>query len=107
MLATDVVFDALSRSNAGILQRELCNERRASYETEEGAFDAEAFSADLFRAKLTVVRAFCIFPGTIYLVQAGLFYKLDGWGQLVAYLEQMVRILGPAYFGIDPANLGL
>jgi len=104
-IATDIVFDALSRSKGGIIQRDLCDERRASYQTATGAFDAEAFRSDLGGAKVVIARSFCIFPGTLYAVQAGLFYKLDGWGQTVAYLQQMARVLGPAYLGIDPASL--
>ena len=69
-LATEVVFDALAHGNSGIIQRDLCDERRASWETAEG-FDAAAFGKDLRDAKLNVVRSFCLFPGTIYATQAG------------------------------------
>jgi len=101
-MAIDVCFDALSRSQSGIIQRELCEERRSSYASaEDGGFDAAAFQSDLNSGKLTVVRSFMIFPGSIILVQAGLFYKLDGWHQWIDYYNHMLDVLGPAYFGMD------
>jgi hypothetical protein len=100
-LAVQVVFDALACSQAGILPRDLCDERRASYQTPEGGFNPDTFRADLLRAKAVIVRSFCIFPGSIILVQAGLFYKLDGWNQYLDYLSHTWDVLGPAYFGIE------
>ena len=96
-----VVFDALSTSQSGIIQRELCDERRATYQDTAGSFDPDTFNADLRRAKGVVLRSFCIFPGSVIVVQAGLFYKLDGWQQWLDYYNNMLDILGPAYFGIE------
>ena len=47
----------------------------------------QAFESDLFQAKLTIIRSWLLFPGSILFVQAGLFYKLDGVGQFVQYYE--------------------
>jgi len=87
-LAVQVVFDALSRSQSGILQRELCDERRASYEDDGGGFDAAAFAADIAAARLTIVRSLCIFPGSVILVQVAVFFKLDGMNQGADYLAK-------------------
>lgn len=100
-LAADVVFDALSTSNAGILARSVCDEQRASFQDADGSFNERKFSDDLFRGKLKVIRSFCIFPGTIFLLQAGLFYKLDGWHATEAWVNQFLDIILPAYFGIQ------
>ena len=51
-LAADVVFDALSTSNAGILARSVCDEQRASFQDADGSFNERKFSDDLFRGKL-------------------------------------------------------
>ena len=98
-LAVDVVFDALAQSKSGILQRELCDSRRASYATASGAFDAGEFSAALGRGRLTVVRSFCIFPGSVMGLQAGLFYKLNGMESLMDYLrDSQEKLFGAALF---------
>lgn len=68
-LAADIVFDALAHGNSGIMQREVCDERRASWEG-AGGFDAAAFDADLGAAKTNIVRSYCLFPGSIYVLQA-------------------------------------
>jgi len=99
-LATDVIFDALSQGNSGIIQREIADERRASYETPAG-FNLAAFKSDLSAGKVTCVRSYLIFPGTFQLTALGIFFKLDGLGQFQEYLDQTWSILGPAYFGID------
>jgi len=98
-LAADIVFDGLAQSKSGIVPRELCDARRASYQSLTGAFDAEALGADLVRARLTVVRAFCIFPGSIIALQAGLFYKLNGADQSLDYLrDSQEKLFGAALF---------
>ena len=66
--ACDVVFDALSRSQSGIIDKSLVDERRAAYQTSEGGFDAEAFEADLAAAGATVAASLAIFPGSLNLV---------------------------------------
>ena len=42
-LAADVVFDALSTSNAGILARSVCDEQRASFRTLTAASMSASF----------------------------------------------------------------
>ena len=100
-LAADVVFDALSTSQSGIIQRELCDERRAAYQAPDGAFEPEAFAADLSYARFTVAKSFAIFPGSTVLLQLGLFIRLDGMGQARDYLDQTLDVLLPAYLGIE------
>lgn len=63
-LACDVVFDALSRSQSGITDKLGCDERRASYETAQGGFDADAFEEDLARGRASVARSYAIYPVT-------------------------------------------
>ena len=50
-VACDIVFDALSCSQSGITGAEECAARRASYEGPNGAFDPDAFEADLNRGR--------------------------------------------------------
>ena len=95
-LAVEVVFDALARSKSGILKREMCDERRASYAS-TGGFDAAALASDLSRGRLKVAGSSLIFPGGPFLVQAGLFYKLDGWSQTLDYLtDAQQKLFGTA-----------
>ena len=97
-LAVDVVFDALARSKSGILSREICDERRASYEG-AGGFDAAALASDLSRGRLKVASSSLIFPGAPIIVQAGLFVKLDGWSQTLDYLaDAQQKLFGTALF---------
>ena len=63
-LACDVVFDALSRSQSGITDKLGCDERRASYETAQGGFDADAFEEDLARGRANVAKSYAIYPVT-------------------------------------------
>jgi len=78
--AVEVVFDGLSQSRSGIIQRELCDARRASYTLPSGGFDQEALQKDLDIARRTVVVGYSILPGIPYTTAALLFIKLDGWG---------------------------
>ena len=97
--ACDVVFDALSRSQSGLVDRQVIDERRAAYETADGAFDAEAFAADLFAARRNVVTSLAIFPGSLNLVFLVAFLQADGveaaggaWDNLVRTVEANVAI---------------
>mmetsp|Transcript_24449 Transcript_24449/g.78924 ORF Transcript_24449/g.78924 Transcript_24449/m.78924 type:complete len:201 (+) Transcript_24449:513-1115(+) len=76
-LACDVVFDALSRSQSGITDKLGCDERRASYETAQGGFDADAFEEDLARGRAIVARSYAIYPGSINLVSLFVYYEYE------------------------------
>ena len=96
-LAVDVAFDALAQSKSGILKREVCDARRASYEGADG-FDAEALSSDLFRGRLKVVGSSLLFPGGPFLLQAGLFFKLDGASKTLEYLaDSQEKLFGASF----------
>eukprot|EP00325_Prymnesiales_sp_UTEX-LB-985_P003739 CAMPEP_0174695538 /NCGR_PEP_ID=MMETSP1094-20130205/1896_1 /TAXON_ID=156173 /ORGANISM="Chrysochromulina brevifilum, Strain UTEX LB 985" /LENGTH=264 /DNA_ID=CAMNT_0015892067 /DNA_START=108 /DNA_END=899 /DNA_ORIENTATION=- len=78
--AADVVFDALSRSQAGITEEETADERRAGWTTAGGAFDAQAFEADLNEGRWTIAKAYALFPGLPFVVSNLVFYspKVNG-----------------------------
>jgi len=76
-LACDVVFDALSRSQSGITDKLGCDERRASYETAQGGFDADAFEEDLARGRANVAKSYAIYPGSINLVSLFVYYEYE------------------------------
>lgn len=59
-LACDVVFDAICRSQSGIVDQDLVDVRRAAYTRSDGGFDADAFAADLSEARGTVVKAWAL-----------------------------------------------
>ena len=66
--ACDVVFDALSRSQSGIVDKTIVDERRASWQAADGGFDADAFASDLTSARLNVATSLAIFPGSLNLI---------------------------------------
>jgi len=98
-LAIDIVFDGVAQSKSGIIPRELCDARRASYEAADGGFDAAALSSDLFKARLKVLGSSLIFPGAPLAVQATLFFKLDGAAGAAEYLaDAQTKIFGAPLF---------
>ena len=105
--ACDVVFDALSRSMSGIMDKELIDERRAAYQSEaDGSFDAEAFAADLAAGKRTVATSLAIFPGSLNLVfliafiQAnGLEYVLQAQQDVAAQVAKNVALWSSLFGG--------
>lgn len=97
--ACDVVFDALSRSQSGIVSRDLIDERRQSYEAGDGGFDADAFAGDLNAARATVAVSLAIFPGSLNLIFLVAFLQADGvaasltaWDDLLAQVDRNVGI---------------
>ena len=72
---------------SGIIQRETCDERRSSYATADGGFDADAFAADVQVGRRTVAIGYCVLPGLPLTLQTLLFIKLDGWSAVLAQLE--------------------
>lgn len=92
-LACDIVFDALSRSQSGIVDKELVNERRACYETSDGAFDADAFAADLSAAKRATVVASAIFPGSLNLVMLVAYLQCDGVAKTMEAWDGMLETI--------------
>ena len=92
--ACDVVFDALSRSQSGIVDKGLIDERRAAYETVGGAFDIEAFRADLTAARVNVATSLAIFPGLLNVVFVVAFLQADGLSYAAEAWENLLRTAG-------------
>ena len=89
--AADVVFDALSRSQSGIVDKTLVDERRASWQAADGAFDAQAFAADLGAARRSVAVAYAIFPGMLNVVFLIAFVQAGGPQEALAAYEHMLQ----------------
>ena len=99
--ACDVVFDALSRSQSGLVDKALIDERRAAYETVDGAFDIEAFRSDLTAGRVNVATSLAIFPGLLnvvfviaFLQADGLSYAADSWENLLTQVGKNTAIWG-------------
>lgn len=86
-LAAEVVFDALSRSQSGIVDKATCDARRATYETADGAFDAPAFASDLAGARRTILKSYAIYPGSVNLIFGIAFIRADGYHKVIDYLD--------------------
>ena len=94
-LACDIVFDALSRSQSGILDKALIDERKAAYKSPaDGAFDVDVFEADLATAKATIATSLAIFPGSLNLIQLIVFFQIDGPSLVQAYLDNFLAQVG-------------
>ena len=101
-LAVDIVFDALARSKSGIEVKEVVDERRASFETPEGGFDAAAFEAGLTDARGTIIRSLAVFPGVPFIIQCIVLYQIDAFsiaqdasGDLLASIQSSWERSGP------------
>lgn len=92
-LACEVVFDALSRSESGILDKTLVDERKAAYEAPDGSFDADAFAADLREARKTFMIAKAIWPGSINAIFAIAFFRGGGPEIVSEYVSKVVTTL--------------
>ena len=94
-LAAEIVFDALARSQGGITEAEFANERRASWVTADGGFDAEAFEADLVEGRWTVAKAYFFFPGLPFLLSNLVFYspKVGGMQIVNDYVERTAPMI--------------
>lgn len=77
--AVDVVFDALAASQSGIVGIADCDERRASYETAEGAFDKEAFAEGLSTARRNIIASYAVYPGIPNAIFLFLGWRLDAF----------------------------
>jgi len=88
--ATEIVFDALSRSQGGITEEATCDERRAAWQFADGSFNADAFDEDLWEARKTVASAYFLFPGLPFIVSNAVFYspKVDGIKLIADYSEK-------------------
>lgn len=56
-VALNLVYDAIAQSKSGLVARDLVDERRNSWCTEEGSFDADAFQAALNKGTSIVLFA--------------------------------------------------
>ena len=88
--AADLCFDALARSRSGVLARELCDQRRATYQTADGAFDARRFASNLMRYRLNVAKGYA----PIGVLGGALFVKLNGAQQLADYSADSMAKVG-------------
>jgi hypothetical protein len=98
-LTTARQFDALSRSQSGIVDIGVIDERRGNYEDADGGFDAEAFAADLAAGRGTIAVSLAIFPGTLNLVFLVAFLQADGvsavleaWGAASAQVGRNIDL---------------
>ena len=92
-LAIDIVFDALAESQSGIVSAKECDQRRASFETADGAFDHVAFEAALARGRRKILTSYAIWPGvpsTISLIAA---VQLDAASALSASLGDVLSVV--------------
>ena len=78
-LACDVVFDAVSDGQGGIVDYSLCDERRARYASSDGAFKAEAFETDVRKARQTVAVGYALYPGILNAIFAYVAYRIDAY----------------------------
>ena len=97
--ACDVVFDALSRSQSGIIDKSVIDERRAAYEEDDGSFNVAAFESDLSAAKVNIGVSYAIFPGSLNLIflvafleAGGVDAVLDAWNNLGGQVDRNVAI---------------
>lgn len=89
--AVDVCFDALSASQSGIINREECDERRAGFETADGAFDDVAFADALSTARRNIVLSYALYPGLPNAIFLFLAWRLDAFS---GALESADDVLG-------------
>ena len=87
--ACDVVFDALSRSQSGLVEKSLVAERKAGWETADGGFDADAFARDLATGRSQVAISLCIFPGSLNVIGGITFIQADGISASLDALNQL------------------
>lgn len=59
--AVDVVYDALSQSKASLLPPDTLEARRSGWLAADGAFDAGAFAASLYKARVAVIASWFVF----------------------------------------------
>lgn len=86
-LAAEIVFDALSGGKGGFAAKEVADERRRTYaKNDDGSFDAQAFSSDIFVAKRNILLFLAAFPGIPNLVALAVAYKLNAPAQIQDYL---------------------
>ena len=93
-LACEIVFDALSRSQSGIIDKAVVDERRAAYERRDGSFDAERFGADLAEAKRNIATSLAVFPGSLNVVFLITFLQADGIQAAHDYFDNFARTVG-------------
>ena len=92
-LAAEIVFDALSVSKSGIVPKDDCDARRASYVDADGAFDREAFSADVSQARFNILAFLAAYPGVPNLILLAVLYKknaLQGFEEYSADFTQKI-----------------
>lgn len=100
-LAADVVFDALSFTGlVGFVDEDICDERRATFFTADGSFDAGNFEANLARSQRNLIGVITFGPVLGLCLVACALYKflpqiLEGLAQIQAKGEQNLALYGP------------
>jgi len=61
-----IVFDAMSVSKSGIVEKVAADKRRASWESDDGSFDSDAFASDLSAGRLNILAFAAAFPVYIW-----------------------------------------
>ena len=90
-LAAQTVFDALCASKAGFVNATICDERRASFLTADGALDVQAFGNALDTARRNIVVGLLIYPGFLIFVGLVVAVQVDAWHLLLAAAAQVAE----------------
>jgi hypothetical protein len=104
-LAAEIVFDALSGSQSGIVTTAQCDERRASYVRADGSFDAHAFSSDLVYARRNIVVAYAVYPGLLIATALITAIKMDAFHLVLEWLSRSTGSLSRAWDKSGAATL--
>lgn len=103
--AVDVVFDALSESQSGIIDKAECDARRATFETADGSFDAEAFQSSLDAARRKIVLSYALYPGVPNLIFLFLAYRLNAFDAAADSAEDVFGVVKENWETMGPASL--
>ena len=104
-IAAEIVFDALSGSAAGFVLEEQCDEKRASFLTSDGGFDAASFNAALTDTRLSLLGVLAFGPGLGLL--AFVLITIHWWPTLLEKSAKFSATLGGAIGDDGPAALFL
>lgn len=105
-LAAQIVFDALSVSKSGIAPKADCDARRASYTDAEGAFDVDAFSGDLGKARFNILAFLAAYPGVPNLIFLAVAYKKNALQGFQDYAADFSQKVGEQWAPITTSDAG-